>query len=152
MNHKLESLPLSRKDQVSFCILRSSHQPDKKYWLHNIGRALDTVCQKCGIGKETVEHAMEECPQTVHHPATQLPELYLIATNSHKALELWERWKAKPDLPGSLQPGQPTKVVGAAACSKTTTITAARLRKHYLRGAMGEVSGPRTVFDHNQLY
>ena len=28
---------------------------DLKYWLHKIGKVLDTVCRKCGIGAETVE-------------------------------------------------------------------------------------------------
>ena len=73
VNDKLESLLLSMKDQVSFSRLRSGHHPDLKYWLHNIGRALDTVCRKCGMAEETVEHAMWECPP-IHHPPTQLRE------------------------------------------------------------------------------
>ena len=36
VNRKLESLQLSRKDQVSISILRSGHHPDLKYWLHKI--------------------------------------------------------------------------------------------------------------------
>ena len=44
------------------------------------------------------------CPR-IHHPATRLPKPYLIATNPLKALEFWEAWKAKPDLPGISQPG-----------------------------------------------
>ena len=60
------------------------------------------------------------CPQ-IHHHATQLPKPYPIATNFLKALELWELRKAKHDLPGISQPGLLTYVVGAVACSTTTT-------------------------------
>ena len=87
VSHKLQSQQLSRKDQVSISRLRSGHHPDLKYWLHEIGRALDTVCRKCGMGKETVEHIMGECPR-IHHPAAHLPEPFLNATNPRKALEL----------------------------------------------------------------
>ena len=31
--------------------LGSGHHPDLKYWLHKIGRALDIVCWKCGMGR-----------------------------------------------------------------------------------------------------
>ena len=41
MNHKLESLQVSSKDQISISRLRSCHHPDLKYWLHKICRALD---------------------------------------------------------------------------------------------------------------
>ena len=44
VNHTLESLQLSRKDQVSISRLRSCHQRSLNYWLHKTGRALDTVC------------------------------------------------------------------------------------------------------------
>ena len=91
VNHKLESLQLSRKEQVSISGLRSGHHPDLKYCLHKICRALDTVCRKCSMVEETVEHVMGECPR-IHHPTAQLNELYLIATNPIKALELWELW------------------------------------------------------------
>ena len=70
---------VTRKDQVSVIRLKNDHHPDQKYWLHKIGRALDTVCRKCGIGEEIVEHTMEECP-LIHYLATQLPDPYLIAT------------------------------------------------------------------------
>ena len=105
VNHWLESLQLSRKDQVSIIRLRSGHHQDLKYWLHKISRALDTVCRKCCMWEETVEHVMEECPRT-HNPTAQLPEPCLIETNFLKTLELWELWKAKPDLPGISHPGQ----------------------------------------------
>ena len=36
VNHKLESLQLSRKDQVSISRLRSCHHPDLTYWLHKL--------------------------------------------------------------------------------------------------------------------
>ena len=42
VNHKLESLQLSMKDQVSISRLRSGQNSDHKYWLHKIGRALNT--------------------------------------------------------------------------------------------------------------
>ena len=32
-----------------------------------------------------------------------------------KALELWDMWKVKPDLPGIYRPGQLNKVVGSIA-------------------------------------
>ena len=83
VNHKLESLQLSRKDQVSMSRLRSGHHADLKYWLHKIGRALDTVSQKCGMREGSVEHAIGESPW-IHHPATQISEPYLIATNPSK--------------------------------------------------------------------
>ena len=51
VNHKLESRQLSGKDQISVSRQRSSHHSDLKYWLHNFGRALDTVCRKCGMGR-----------------------------------------------------------------------------------------------------
>ena len=38
------------------------------------------------------------CPQ-IHHPATNLPEPYLIASNPLKVRELWKLWKAKRGLP-----------------------------------------------------
>ena len=44
-------------------------------------------------GEETVEHAMGEWSRTLH-PANQLPDPYLIATNPFKASKLWELWKA----------------------------------------------------------
>ena len=94
INNKLEGLQLSRKDQVSISRLRSSHHPDLKYWLHKTGWYVE----------ETVEHAMGECPP-IHHPANKLPEPYIIATNPLKALELWELWRVKSDLPGISQPG-----------------------------------------------
>ena len=87
VNHKLKSQQLSRKDQVSISRLRSRHHPELKYWLHKIGRALDTVCRKCGMGEETVEHEMGECPR-IHHHTAQLSEPYLIVTNPLKTFEL----------------------------------------------------------------
>ena len=121
VNHRLDSLPLSRKgrcqgrtvvkegplsrkDRVSVGRLRSGHHPDLKNPLHKIGRALDTVCQKYGMGRRLLNTQWG----SVLGPTTQLPEHYLIATNLLKALELWELWKAKHDLPGIPQPGQLT--------------------------------------------
>ena len=54
-------------------------------------------------GEETVEHAIGECPRS-HHPTARLPDPFIIATNPHKALDLRELWKAKPDLPGISHP------------------------------------------------
>ena len=99
VDHMLESLQLSRKDHVSISILRSGLHPDMKYWLHKIGRALDTVCWKCGMGEETVEHVMGECHR-IQHTRAQLPEPYLITTTPLKPLELLELWEVKPNLPG----------------------------------------------------
>ena len=105
VNHKLESLQLSRKDQVSINRLRSGHHPKLKYWLHVIGRALDTVCLKCCIGEGTVVHVMGECPR-IHHPTAKLSEPCLIEMNPLNTLELWELWKTKPDFTWISQPGQ----------------------------------------------
>ena len=40
VNHKFESLELSRNDHVSDSRLRSGHSSDLKYWLHKVDRAL----------------------------------------------------------------------------------------------------------------
>ena len=94
VNNKLEILLLSRKDHVSISIPRSGHHPDLKYWLNEIGRALDTVCRKCGMGEDTVEHVMREFSR-IHHPVTQT---ILNYDHPSQSLVLWELWKAKPDL------------------------------------------------------
>ena len=115
-SHKMDCLQLSRKDQVSISRLRCGHHLDLKYWLHKIGRALNTVCRKFCMGEETVEHAMVdetvehameeetvehamgeetveqaigECPQIQRH-MTLLPEPYVITTNPFKSLEFWK--------------------------------------------------------------
>ena len=107
VNHKLDSQQLSWKDQVFISKLKSGHHPGQKYWLHNIVRGHDTVSWKHAMLEETVEKIMGECPQS-HHHANQLPKSYQIATNPLKALELWELRKAKPDIPGTSQLGQPS--------------------------------------------
>ena len=61
-----------RTKSPSISRLKSDHHPDQKYWLHKIGRVLDTVCRKCGMGKETVEHTMGECPR-FHQPSYPNP-------------------------------------------------------------------------------
>ena len=86
VNHKLERLQLSWKYEFSVSRLKNGHHQDLKYWLHKTGRALDTDCHRCGMAKETVEHAMGECVQ-IYHPATKLPEPYLTVTSPLKALE-----------------------------------------------------------------
>ena len=48
---RIEELKLSRKEQTTMGLLRSGHNPELKYWLYKIGRAVDTVCWKCGIGE-----------------------------------------------------------------------------------------------------
>ena len=69
VNHKLDSLQLSRKDKVYVSRLRCGHST----FLHKIGGTLDTTCRKCRICDETVEKAIGECPR-IHHPVSQLPE------------------------------------------------------------------------------
>ena len=49
VNHKLDNLLLSRRNQVSISRLRSDHRPDLIYWHYNIGIVLGTVCRKCGM-------------------------------------------------------------------------------------------------------
>ena len=75
MNHKLEGLQLSMKDQASISSLRSVHNPDMICWLHKIGRALNTVCRKCGTGEETIEYVMKSDlePTTQTLPNVGLP-------------------------------------------------------------------------------
>ena len=51
-------------------------------------------------GPRTVFHHKQLHRRFVLTSITLLPVQYLNATNPHKALELWELWKAKPDLPG----------------------------------------------------
>ena len=52
--------------------LRSGLHPGLTYWLHKIVCAVDTICRKCRVGKETAKHVYD-CP-LVHHlphePAT----------------------------------------------------------------------------------
>ena len=52
------------------CRLISGHHPEFKYWLHNIGRAVDTICRKCGVREETAEHVMHDC-SSIHRPPHQ---------------------------------------------------------------------------------
>ena len=100
-NHKLDSLQLSRKGQVSVSRPRRVHHP----LTSNTGSIRSAVRSILSVGNavwglETVEDAIVECPRI------QLPEPYLIVTNPLKELELCELWKAKPYLPGVSQPGQ----------------------------------------------
>ena len=57
-----EESKLSRKEQMTMVRLISGHHQELKYWLHKIGRTVDTVCGKCGIGEETSEHVVYGCP------------------------------------------------------------------------------------------
>ena len=41
---------------------KSGHHPGLKYWLHKIGHAVDTISRKYGIGEDTVEHVVHDCP------------------------------------------------------------------------------------------
>ena len=145
VNHKLESLQLSRKDQVYISRLKSRRSMDLKYWLNKIGRALDTVCRKCGLGRRQLN---KQCGSGLESTTLQ-PDFKDVTCNGFrarsqdleqsfttnnctdglssdpppcnpaskilpdcdeltKALELWEVWKAKPDLPEFSQPGQLT--------------------------------------------
>ena len=54
------------------------------------------------------------CPR-IHHPATR------TLLDCELPLNALELWKAKPDHPWILQPGQYTSAVGSVACSTTTT-------------------------------
>ena len=60
VNHNLESIQLSRKDQVAICILRSGQYPNLKYCPTRSDER--SILRKCGIWEETVEHVMWECP------------------------------------------------------------------------------------------
>ena len=63
-----EESKLSRKEQTMMGRQRSGHHPELKYWLHKIGRVVDTICRKCGIGDETAEHVVYEF-HSIHHPS-----------------------------------------------------------------------------------
>ena len=63
----------SRKEQTTIGHLRSGHQPDLKYWLHKIERTVDTICWKCGIGEDTSEHILYDCPRILHPPHEPTP-------------------------------------------------------------------------------
>ena len=66
VNQLLEK-ELTRKEQVTLNRLRCGHHMDLKYWLFKIGRVPDLICRKCGLGEETIEHVITECPR-IHRP------------------------------------------------------------------------------------
>ena len=65
--------------------LRSGHHPELKYWLHKIGRAVDTICRKCGIGEETAELVVFDCPG-VNHPLDDPTPPDTLAKNPQKKI------------------------------------------------------------------
>ena len=45
----------------------------KLYWLHKIGRTAYTICINCGVGEETGEHVVYDCPWIHHTPCEPTP-------------------------------------------------------------------------------
>ena len=52
LNRREES-KLSRKEQTMTDRLTSGHHSELRYWQHKIGRTVDTICRKCGVGGDS---------------------------------------------------------------------------------------------------
>ena len=80
--------------------IRSSSTGSTKW-----GCAVDTICRKCGIWKETAEHVVYDCP-TIHHPPHEPTPPDTLTKDPNKVLRVWEKWTSVPDLPVDVsQPG-----------------------------------------------
>ena len=90
-----EESKLSRKE-MTMGRLKSGHHPELKYWLHKIWRAVDTICRRCGIGEETAEHVMYDCPR-IHHPT--------LAEDPQMIMRILEKWTTVQNLHDVSQPG-----------------------------------------------
>ena len=66
LDRRVESKLLG-KVQTMMCRLTSGNHPEVKYWLYKVGRAVDTICRKCGIREETAEHVVYDWHR-IHHP------------------------------------------------------------------------------------
>ena len=99
-----EESQLSRKEQTTMGRLRNGHHPEVKYCLHKIGRAVDTICRKYGIGEVTAEHAVYDCPR-FYHPQHEPTPPDTLVKDPHKVLRRWEKWSPVPDLPDVQQSG-----------------------------------------------
>ena len=82
---------------------RNCHHTELKYWLRKIGRAVDTICRKCGIGEQTAEHVVYDCP-SVHHPPHEPTPSDTLAKDPKKVPRILEKWTFDPDLPDVSQP------------------------------------------------
>ena len=99
-----EESKLSWKEQTTRDCLRSGQHLKLKYWLYKIGRAVDSICRKCGIGEDTAEHVMYDCPRIHHQPHEPTPH-DTLAKDPQVVLRIWEKLTSVPDLPDDSQPG-----------------------------------------------
>ena len=97
INRTLER-DLNRKEQVTYGRLRSGHHPELKYLFFKINRAVDTSCRKSGIGEETADYIMTDCPR-IHGPPARPISPNVFTSDPGLALQVFERWKEKKDLP-----------------------------------------------------
>ena len=67
--------------------LRSGDHPELKYWLHKIELTLDTIYRKCGLGEETAEHVVHDCPR-IHHPPNEPTPADTLAKDSENMGEV----------------------------------------------------------------
>ena len=54
----------SRKEEVALAQLRSGHSRLLAHYRHQIGQESSPDCPRCGLGPETLEHFLCECPPT----------------------------------------------------------------------------------------
>ena len=93
--NRREESKLSRKEQTTMGRLSSGHHPELKHLQHKIGRAVDSICRKCGIEEKTAEHVVYECP-SIHHPPHEPTPPDTLAKDPQKVLQQQQQQKQKP--------------------------------------------------------